>query len=144
MKKTLLWIFIPFLLIQLISLDVPATLGRETHDVIDAPKKVMEILRRSCYDCHSNSLIYPWYAQIAPLSWYTQDHVKDGRAVVNFSIWKRYDRAKQQKVMEKLPESLLIRMPLPDYLWLHKEATLSREDKKILTQWAEQLGEDLK
>ncbi|NEW61726.1 heme-binding domain-containing protein [Sulfurovum sp. bin170] len=144
MKKTLLWIFIPFILIQSIRMDVPATLTLETKNEIETPKKIMEILKRSCYDCHSNSLVYPWYSQIAPLSWYTQDHVKDGRRVVNFSIWKSYDRAKQFEVMDKLPKSLLIRMPLPDYLWLHEDAKLSESDKKILTKWAEKLAEDLK
>ncbi|SFV61795.1 hypothetical protein MNB_SV-12-945 [hydrothermal vent metagenome] len=144
MKKTLLWIFIPFILIQSIQMDVPATLSFKPQDEVEAPKEVMEILKRSCYDCHSSSLVYPWYSQIAPLSWYTQNHVKDGRKVVNFSIWKSYNRAKQFKVMDKLPESLIIRMPLPDYLWLHKDAKLSTNDKKILSRWAKKLTEGIK
>jgi hypothetical protein len=144
MKKIILWIFIPFILIQFIDMDVPATLSLESKDEIVAPQKIIEILKRSCYDCHSNSLIYPWYSKIAPLSWYTKKHVKDGRGVVNFSIWKRYKIDKQFKVMDKLPKSLLIRMPLPDYLWLHKDAKLSSDDKKILRKWAEKLAQELK
>ena len=144
MKKIVLWIFIPFILIQFIDMDVPATLSLESKNEIVSPPKIMDILKQSCYDCHSNSLIYPWYSKIAPLSWYTKKHVKDGRRVVNFSIWKSYDREKQFKVMDRLPKSLLIRMPLPDYLWLHRDAKLSIDDKKILSRWAEKLTEELK
>ena len=143
MKKIVLWIFVPFILIQFIDMDVPATLDLESKNEIVASPKILEILKRSCYDCHSNSLVYPWYSQIAPLSWYTKKHVKDGRRVVNFSIWKSYDREKQFKVMDRLPKSLLIRMPLPDYLWLHKEAKLSPKDKKLLREWAKSLSANL-
>jgi len=143
MKTLLLWVLLPLLLIQFIRMDVPATLSNDKHQEIDAPRKVMAILKRSCYDCHSNSLVYPWYAHIAPLSWYTQSHVQEGRHVVNFSQWKSYDKHKQLKVLRKLPKSLLVRMPLPDYLWLHPEATLSQEEKKILTDWANDLHKRL-
>jgi hypothetical protein len=118
---------------------VPATISTDNSNEINAPKEVMKILNHSCYDCHSNSIVYPWYSHIAPLSWYIKDHVADGRVVVNFSIWKSYDKKKRLKVIENLPDSLHIRMPLPDYLWTHPEAKLSPNDKKILTKWAEKL-----
>ena len=142
MKKLLLWIFIPLIAIQFIRMDVPATLTSTTNNEIDAPQEVMNILKRSCYDCHSNSLIYPWYSKIVPFSWYTKTHVRNGRKVVNFSEWKDYDKEKQFKVMDKLPKSLLVRMPLPDYLWLHKEAKLSAKDRKVLTEWGEKLARE--
>ena len=141
MKKLFLWSLLLLLGIQAIQMNVPATLSTQNQNEITAPKEIMNILNRSCYDCHSNSLVYPWYSKIAPLSWYTELHVKNGRKVVNFSIWKSYDREKKFKVMDKLPKSLMIRMPLPDYLWLHKEAKLSIEDKKLLSNWARELTE---
>ncbi len=143
MKTLLLWILLPLLLIQFIRMDVPATLSLDNSQEIDTPEAVKKILQRSCYDCHSNSLFYPWYSNIAPLSWYTQNHVKTGREVVNFSQWKSYDKKKQLKVMDKLPKSLLVRMPLPDYLWMHQEATLSNEDRKLLSNWAKKLHKTL-
>lgn len=143
MKKLILWILIPSIAIQFIQMNVPATLISKPNQEIDAPIEVMEILRLSCYDCHSNSIIYPWYSKIAPASWYTQTHVKNGRRVVNFSQWKNYDMKKKLKVIKELPKSLLIRMPLPDYLWTHKEATLSKEDKKLLGDWAKKLQKSL-
>jgi hypothetical protein len=143
MKKLILWILIPSVAIQFIQMDVPATLKSTSNQEIETSKEVMQILKRSCYDCHSNSIVYPWYAKIAPASWYTQNHVKNGRKVVNFSIWKSYDTTKKQKVIKELSASLRIRMPLPDYLWLHPKAKLSKEDKKILNHWAEELKEDI-
>jgi hypothetical protein len=125
-------------------MDVPATISTDNSNEINAPKEVMEILNHSCYDCHSNSIVYPWYSYIAPLSWYIKNHVADGRGVVNFSIWKSYNKKKRLKVIENLPDSLHIRMPLPDYLWTHPEAKLSPNDKKILTKWAEKLTDKLK
>jgi hypothetical protein len=143
MKKLFLWIIAIILLIQLIKMDVPATLSTENYDEIVAPKEIMRILKRSCYDCHSNTLLYPWYSKIAPMSWYTKLHVRNGRKAVNFSIWNSYDKKKQFKVMDKLPHSLHIRMPLPDYLWLHEEAKLSKNDKKLLREWAKSLSVNL-
>ena len=139
MKKLILWILIPSVAIQFIQMDVPATLTSTSNQEIETSKEVMEILKRSCYDCHSNSIIYPWYAKITPISWYTQSHVKNGRKVVNFSIWKSYKESKKKKVIKELSTSIRIRMPLPDYLWLHPKAKLSKEDKKILNRWAEEL-----
>jgi hypothetical protein len=139
MKRLILWGVLPLILIQFIRMDVPATLSHDNQNEIDAPTEVMDILKRSCYDCHSNSLIYPWYSSVAPISWYTQNHVKEGRRVVNFSQWKSYDKERQLQVLKKIPKALLIRMPLPDYLWLHPQATLTPKDKKILTNWANSL-----
>jgi len=143
MNKTILWILIPFILIQFVQMDVPATLNSKGNQKIETSKEVMSILKRACYDCHSNSLVYPWYSHIAPLSWYTQRHVKNGRRVVNFEQWKSYDKEKKLKVIKKLPKSLVARMPLPDYIWMHKEAELTKEDKDILSNWAKNLTDIL-
>lgn len=144
LKSFWFWFFITFIAIQFIPMDVPAKLEGNPANEIEAPKEVMEILKRSCYICHSNSLVYPWYDKIAPASWYAKLHVRNGRKAVNFSNWKEHSKKKQFKVMEKLPKSTAIRMPLPTYLWLHEEAKLSKEDKKTLKKWATNLKEKLK
>ena len=144
LKSFWFWVLITFIAIQFIPMDVPAQLEGNPKSEIEVPKEVMEILERSCYVCHSNSLVYPWYDKIAPASWYAKLHVMNGRKAVNFSKWKEYDRGKQFKIIEKLPKSITIRMPLPTYLWLHKEAKLSNEDKNILKNWAIDLKEKIK
>jgi len=125
-------------LIQLIPLNrVPAQLPDTTNQEISAPEEIKNILKRSCYDCHSNALTYPWYAKIAPLSWYIQNHVKEGRRAVNFSTWQSYTQKRKAKILSRIPKALKVRMPLPDYLWLHPEAKLTPKEKKLLSIWAE-------
>jgi hypothetical protein len=57
-----------------------------TQDVA-APGDVATILRRACYDCHSNETVWPWYAHVAPVSWLLHRDVVEGRRHLNFSEW---------------------------------------------------------
>jgi hypothetical protein len=143
MKKTLLWIIIPLIAIQFIRMDVQQTLTSEPKYKIDAPKDVLNILKRSCFDCHSNHVNYPWYDTIVPASWYVKSHVKKGRKILNFDIWNSYNRERKSKILKKFSKAIVIRMPLPTYLWLHEDAKLSTNDKKILNKWVENLQHKL-
>ncbi len=138
------WVLIIFIGSQSISLNILAKLKENPNDEIQAPKEVMSILKRSCYDCHSSEVKEPFYYNIAPLSWVVQLHVKNGRKVVNFSKWNSYSKEKQFKVMDKLPKAIVIRMPLPSYLWIHQESTLSKYEKNLLKKWANELKESIK
>ncbi len=144
LKSFWFWTIIVFIAMQFFSLDIPAKLPIKKEQELQAPPKVMSILKRSCYDCHSSEVKAPWYYNIAPISWFTQVHVKNAREVVNFSRWNSYSKEKQYKVLDKLPKSLLIRMPMPVYLYMHKEGVLTQEDKKTLTKWAKELKEKIK
>ncbi|HMA79693.1 MAG TPA: heme-binding domain-containing protein, partial [Candidatus Binatia bacterium] len=59
------------------------------HDQLAVPAEVQAILRRACYDCHSNETNWPWYSQIAPASLLLANDVKEGRREVNFSTWEK-------------------------------------------------------
>jgi len=144
LKSFWFWILILFLSIQIISMDIPSKLNSKPENEIVASKEVMNILQRSCYDCHSSRVKEPWYYNVAPASWYTQLHVKNGRAVVNFSEWNNYSKEKQLKVLDKLPKSIVIRMPLLTYTYLHEESKLSNIEKKTLAKWARRLKEKIK
>ncbi len=54
--------------------------------VWDSPK-TRDLAVRACFDCHSNEVVWPWYSNIAPMSWYVQSHVDEGRSELNFSEW---------------------------------------------------------
>ena len=138
------WTLILFIAIQFISMNISAKLPINSTQEIQAPKEIISILKRSCYDCHSSDVKEPWYYNIAPISWLVQLHIKDGREVVNFSKWNSYSEEKQFKVLDKLPKSVVIRMPIPSYLWLHQEATLSENERKLLIRWAKELKEKIK
>jgi len=70
-------------------------------------------------------------------------HVKEGREHLNFSTWNQYDDEKKLKYLQKIPKAIKSKMPLPSYLIMHKEAVLTDEDKKILTEWANEVAFDL-
>jgi cbb3-type cytochrome oxidase cytochrome c subunit len=144
LKSVWFWLFIALIASQFISMNISAKIESNPKEEIQAPKEVMTILKRSCYDCHSSDVHEPFYYNIAPMSWLVQLHVKNGRKVVNFSKWQTYSIEKQLKVIDKLPKSIVIRMPMPSYLWLHQDATMSANEKKSLTKWAEELKEKIK
>ncbi len=144
LKSFWFWFIAIFIAIQFIEVDVPANVESNPKYEIEAPQEIVSILKRSCYDCHSNKSTYPWYDRVAPVSWIVKDHVKNGRKVVNFSLWNSYKKKKQKFFADKLGKSIIIRMPMPSYLWLHPEARLSNAEKKLLKEWGENLKEKIK
>ena len=104
---------------------------------IEAPDKVMAILHRSCYDCHSNKTVWPWYSYVAPMSWLVADDVHEGRKHMNFSEWDTYNtKRKNHKIKEcgELVEEG--EMPLWFYLPLHPEAELLPQDIETIVAWS--------
>lgn len=110
------------------------TLGANAN----VPETVRSIFARSCNDCHSNETKYPWYSQIAPASWFLADHIKEGRKELNFSEWETFNAQKKRRKLEEICEQVQTReMPLPSYLWIHRNAKLSDEEIKIICDWTE-------
>ncbi len=104
---------------------------------IKAPPQVMTVLRRACYDCHSNESVWPWYSYVNPAGWLVAGHVTEGRGHLNFSDWGTLDAQERyhakQEILEVLEEG---GMPLPSYLLLHGEAELRAEDHGVIKRWA--------
>ena len=59
--------------------------------------EVESILKTSCFDCHSNHTSYPFYAQVAPISFWINHHVEEGKEHLNFSDWNNYSIKKKRK-----------------------------------------------
>ncbi|MGK0386138.1 MAG: hypothetical protein ACI849_000745 [Patiriisocius sp.] len=96
--------------------------------------EMASLLRANCYDCHSNQTSYPWYAEIAPVSYWLADHVNDGKKHFNVSAWNEYSVKKKDHKLEELLEMVEEgEMPLDYYTWLHGD--LSENDTKHLLQW---------
>ncbi|MBI5365117.1 MAG: heme-binding domain-containing protein [Planctomycetes bacterium] len=105
---------------------------------LDAPPAVAAILRRACYDCHSNETEWPWYAYVAPMSWLVARDVEHGRSELNFSIWGEYGATKRSsKASSAIEEVEEGRMPLAPYQWMHARARLTPEDLATLKAWAD-------
>jgi hypothetical protein len=107
-----------------------------TADVPASPA-VKGILRRACYDCHSNETQWPWYGRIAPVSWLLARDVREGRAELNFSTWNQYSTQQRvKKLKESWEEVAEGEMPPWFYLPVHRDARLSADDRTLLRQWA--------
>ena len=112
---------------------------------IDAPPEVMSILKRSCYDCHSNETKWPWYSYVAPVSWLVTDDVNEGRKHLNFSDWGDLTRQKMVRKKEHIGDEVKEGgMPLWKYTLIHSDAKLTDKDKNIILEWSGQgnSGED--
>ena len=103
---------------------------------ISAPPAVKAVLRRACYDCHSQETVWPWYSYVNPMGWLVGGHVQEGRAHLNFSQWESLNAQKRyhmkQEILEVLEDGS---MPLPSYLLLHGDAELTAEDRGVLKRW---------
>lgn len=103
------------------------------------PQEVKIILQQTCYDCHSNNTEYPWYNNIAPVSYWLADHVKDGKKHLNFSDWESYSAKKKDHKLDELIEEVEEgEMPLNEYTWTHEEAQLTDQQRDDIIAWAKQ------
>ena len=108
---------------------------------LNASPEVASVLRRACYDCHSNETVWPWYSRLAPVSWVIAHDVNEGRAELNFSTWNQLSVDKQAKAMkESWKEVAEGEMPTWYYVILHPEARLSAKDRSLLQAWGGSTG----
>jgi hypothetical protein len=102
----------------------------------DLPPEVAAILDRSCFDCHSHRTRWPWYSRVAPSSWLLSHHVGEGRETLNFSAWGELSPAEKTDALESIREVIEDReMPPRSYLWVHRDAKLTREDHTTIRGW---------
>ena len=109
------------------------------------PQDVQTVLKTSCYDCHSNNTVYPWYAEVQPVAWWLDGHIKDGKRGLNFNEFASYPIRKQYKRLEDINE--LVKkdeMPINTYLWIHKYARLNEQQKLTLANWVTNLRDSIK
>ena len=133
--KTVMAMAIAFLAIQFIPVNLS---NPPIETEITTSPEIKAILKRACYDCHSHETVWPWYSQVAPISWLLAWDVTEGREELNFSTWNRYDSKKIGKIMKEMVEEIEEGdMPPWFYLPLHPEARLTASDRKLLIPWAQ-------
>ena len=131
--KILKWLLLAAVLIQLIPFGHSHTNPPVTQEVVWDSTQTAELARRACYDCHSNQPTWPWYSNVAPVSWLVQRDVNEGRSHLNFSEWEKPGRHVKD-VAEQVKEG---EMPPWFYRPLHPLARLSEADKQALMTGAE-------
>lgn len=144
--------FVLIVLVLLVGMQIfrpdrtnpPEDASRTLFAAMDVPPDVARILQTSCIDCHSNRTEWPWYSNVAPASWLVTDHVSEGRHEMNFSTWADLSDHRARKLLGEICEEVEEgKMPIPNYLWLHREAALSEQDKATLCAWANARRGDL-
>ena len=142
-KKILLGLLVIIIAMQLyrpaknISTEIPTT---DFLVVNNAPENIATMFKGACYDCHSNNTVYPWYAEVAPVSWWIANHVDEGKEHLNFSTWSEYTDKRKEKKLDHIDETVQKReMPLKTYVPMHPEAKLTDEQIKQLTDWVKTL-----
>jgi hypothetical protein len=134
-KTILKYIIGTFLVMQLffVTYDEPKKVDPALE--LKAPPEIMAILKRSCYDCHSNNTVLPWYSHVAPFSWSISRHIDLGRKWVNFSIWESYTPEQKDTKMGEIYKAVYQVMPLQGYVAAHPEAKLTQEERNKIREW---------
>ena len=127
------WVLLAAVLIQLIPFGHTHTNPPVTKEPGWNLPKTRELIHRACFDCHSNETVWPWYSNVAPVSWLVQNDVNDGRSHLNFTEWDRPQRHAKD-VAEQVKEG---EMPLWYYLPMHPAAKLTEAEKQALIDGAE-------
>lgn len=134
MKRTLLIFLIIFIVMQFIQTN-KENIAVDKNFEIKAPLEVMNILKTSCYDCHSNEVKYPWYSNVAPFSWVISTHITEGKKALNFSTWENYSQEDKDEKIKTIFRTAYASMPLPSYIFLHKNANLTKEQRSMIRDW---------
>jgi hypothetical protein len=98
---------------------------------------IKPLLKRACYNCHSNETVWPWYSYVAPVSWLVTSDVREGRQHVNFSEWMNYSAEVQGHKKYQIGQEVEQKaMPPWYYSIMHGEARLSTEERDRIKAWA--------
>jgi heme-binding protein len=133
MRRILLWGALGLLgLFALIQL-VPYGRDHSNPPVTSEPNwdsaATRTLAKRACFDCHSNLTTWPWYSNVAPVSWLVQSDVNGGRDTFNFSEWNKPHEASADEMAEAIRGGS---MPPWYYTMQHRDAKLSSQQKEAL------------
>ncbi len=146
-KVIIVVLFVALIIIQFLPKDLPEIISKNEGDIlakVSMAPEVSQILKASCYDCHSNETKYPWYSYVAPVSWLVGNDVKEGRDELNFSEWTAYPKRRMVKKLEDIKEEVgKGDMPLPIYTLIHTKTKLSVQQRDLITKWTEEMTNSL-
>lgn len=138
-KRILLGIAVFFILIQFIRIDKtnpPVNPKFDLQAATRPPDEVLSLIKDACYDCHSHETRYPWYSNIAPVSWWIKNHKNEAMEHFNFSTLGELKPEDLKWALGTAADEIRERkMPLRSYTWMHPEARLSDEQRALLAVW---------
>jgi mono/diheme cytochrome c family protein len=132
--RALLALAVLLVLIQLVPYGRDHSNPPVTQEVKWDSQRTRELALGACYDCHSNLTTWPWYTNVAPISWLAQSDVDGGRGVLNFTEWNRPQEADASEIVETVREG---EMPPWQYKPLHPAGRLSSTEQDELVRGLE-------
>ncbi len=128
-----------FLVMQFFRIDKSTPAYDPAGDfltVMQPPAEVASLMRAACYDCHSYETRYPWYANVAPISWWLKGHINEGRQHLNYSLYGSLSAKDKEEVAEESHEAVTTGwMPLKSYKLGHPEARLTEAQRQLIGNW---------
>ena len=138
-RKLLIILLVIFLSIQFIRPPRNNGVADSSTDIshyVQIPDNVKDILRTSCYDCHSNHTVYPWYVNINPVGLWLKYHIDDGKRAINFSDLSGFSKKKLDHRMKDIAETVDKKeMPLTSYTFIHRKTILDSVQIQIIKDW---------
>lgn len=133
---------IGFIVIQFIPSGVPGNKPENDNSIVNSnllSDPVSELIRKSCFDCHSDQTELPFYSRLAPVSWVLANHINDGKSHLNFSEWEGYSKREKIGKLEEIKDEIESGgMPLRSYLLMHPEAKMNPDEVALLVTWTEE------
>jgi hypothetical protein len=147
-KRIFLVLLLAFIVIQFFRPEKNISTGISANDITTkyaVPQEVQDILKTSCYDCHSNNTRYPWYNNIQPVAWWLKNHIDEGKRGLNFSEFTTYRIGKQYRRLDDINKEIKEGgMPLSSYTLIHTDAKLSDQQKLAIASWVTVLRDSIK
>lgn len=151
MKKAATWTGIAFIIafvgIQFIRperTNPPIDPGKTLSARVFIPQNIQSMLQQSCADCHSNATRWPWYSTISPVSWIIADDVSEARSHLNLSEFDRYQSLRAANKLDMMVDMMRDgKMPLPQYVFMHPSARLSKSQIDAFKAWVDSVADSL-
>jgi len=139
-RKTILLLFAGLILWQFYqpkrNVKVEQDLSKDFATVNHAPEDIKNLLKNSCYDCHSNNTEYRWYDLIQPARMIVERHIDNGKKELNFNEWTDYSARRQASKLDRMIKNIEKGvMPLKSYTLIHQSAKLNEAQKQALVHW---------
>ncbi|MEO5946712.1 MAG: heme-binding domain-containing protein [Chitinophagaceae bacterium] len=147
-KKILLVLLVALIVIQFIHPKKNKSEGSQPNFIGNSfaiPDDVKTIMAKACNDCHSNNSAYPWYANLQPVHWWLDKHIRNGKSELNFDEYThkslRYQYHKMEETVEIVKDG---KMPIKEYKWTHGDARLTEDEKNKVINWATAVMDTMK
>lgn len=146
--RILIGILAIFIILQFIRPPGNRSMGESVNAIetrYPVPAEVHNLLRRSCYDCHSNHTVYPWYSYVEPVGWLLNSDITEGKEELNFDEFASYTAFRQFRRFGAIRQQIEDgKMPLPKYTLLHGSAILTPEEKERIFNWVQAMQDTMK